>query len=123
VTLSGNNGLKVDRYGMRGANSTTKREPKAEAMQEISFELGAEFEDVTHVNRVAAAIASDAIATLALHFDSPQGGTLDISMPVARFDEGPVSVDRKITEQSLKGKVLAPADGSQPITLTYVASA
>ena len=120
VTLTGNNGLKVDRYGMRGSSSTTKREPKSEAMKTLSFELNGEFEDDTHAQRVASALATGAVATLSLHFDSPQGGTLDIEAPVARFDEGPVSIDRKVTEQDLKGVLLAPVAGTAPVTVTYV---
>lgn len=119
ITLSGSNGLKRDRYTMRGANSTSKREPKAEEMQEISFELSGEFEDDTHSQRVASALASGAVATLDLHFDSPQGGVLDIAVPVARFDAAPANIARNVLEQGVSGKVLAPADGSEPITATY----
>lgn len=123
VTLTGNNGLKVDRYGMRAANSTTKREPKTESAKTLSWEMNGEFEDDAQVQRVAAALASGATAALTLHFDSPQGGTLDISLPVSRYDEGATAIDRKVTENDLKGMVLAPADGSDPITLTYVEAA
>lgn len=120
ITLSGSNGLKRDRYSLRGAASTSKREPKAEEMQEITFDLTGEFEDDTHSQRVASALASGAVASLDLHFDSPQGGTLDVSLPVGRFDEAAANIARNITEQGVTGKVLAPADGSEPITVTYV---
>lgn len=123
VTLTGNNGLKVDRYGLRGASGTTKREPKSEDAKTLAFELNAEFEDTTQVNRVANALASGALASLSLTFNSPAGGTLTVSCPAGRFDEGPVQIDRKVTALDLKGMVLAPADGTAPITVTYVEAA
>jgi len=120
ISLSGSNGLKVDRYAMRGGSSTAKREPKAEELQEITFELAGEFEDDAHAQRVAASLAAGATAAVTLSFDSPQGGTFEVALPVARFDEAPANIARAITEHTVTGKVLAPADGSEPITATYV---
>lgn len=111
VSVTGNNGLKVDRYAMRGGTSTTKREPKEESMKEYTFTLGCEFEDETQSERVAAALAVGTLAPVVLHFDSPQGGALDITMSAARFDEGPVNASRQVTEQSLTGKALLPTTG------------
>lgn len=119
VTLSGSNGLKTDRYAMRGATSTTKREPKEEAVKELSFSLTAEFENVTNSNRIAAALASGTLAKIVLHFDSPQGGALDVTVNAARFDEGPVNAANEIPNQELTGKILDPADGTDIISTVY----
>lgn len=119
ITVSGTNGLKVDRYGMRGANSTTKREPKHEEMREVTFELTGEFEDTANSDRIAASLASGAMAEITLNFDSPQGGTLSVTLPAARFDEGPVNISRAVIEQGVSGKALQPAAG-EAITVDYV---
>jgi hypothetical protein len=119
TTLTGNNGLKVDRYAMRGATSTTKREPKEEAVKELTFSLSAEFENETHSLMVAGAIAADTLAAIVLHFDSPQGGALDITIPAARFDEGNVNAAGEIPMQELTGKILAPTDGTDAISVVY----
>jgi hypothetical protein len=124
VSLKGNNGLKVDRYGMRGANSTTKREPREEAMREYSLALTGEFEDTTHIQRVAAAIASDAHATVSLLWEgvAVAGGgipSLEVTIPTARFDEGPVNVGgSEMIEQALKAMVL-----DEDLQIVYTASA
>jgi hypothetical protein len=123
ISVTGNNGLKVDRYAMRGANSTTKREPKEEAMKEFGFSLTGEFEDTSHSERVASLLATGALATVVLHFDSPQGGTLDISLPAGRFDEGPVNAAREVTTQELTGKALQPVDGTDAIQVVYTPAA
>lgn len=122
VSVKGENGLKTDRYGLRGANSTTKREPLVEGLRGISFDIKGEFEGLTHYNRVAASIAANAMAVLALTWDSPQGGQLKIDVPVGRFDEGPVNVDgAKVIEQGLTGKALNPTAGGSAVTITYKA--
>ena len=115
------NGLKTDRYALRGALSTTKREPLVEGLRQLSFDLKGEFESMTHFNRVASATTAGAMAIVSLQWDSPQGGQLKIDMPVGRFDEGAVNVDgAKVLEQSLTGKALY--DGTQePVTVTYKA--
>ncbi len=120
-SVTGNNGLKVDRYAMRGSDSTTKREPKEEAMKEYGFTFGAEFEDKSMSNRVAAALAAGTLGDVALSFNSPQGGTLTISIPAGRFDEGNVNAARELTSQELTGKALEPTSGDA-ITVVYTAA-
>lgn len=118
-TLSGNNGLKVDRYAMRGANSTTKREPQEESLKEFGLTMAGEFEDDSHSQRVAAAVASGAVADVTLNFDSPQGGTVSVTLPAVRWDEAPVNAAREVTTQEITAKVLAPETG-EPVTVTVV---
>jgi hypothetical protein len=118
ITISGSNGLKVDRYSMRGASSTTKREPKSEEMREVTFELTGEFEDTAHSDRIAASLAAGAMAEIVLHFDSPQGGALDVTLPAGRFDEGAVNISRAVIEQGVSGKALQPAAG-ETIEVSY----
>jgi hypothetical protein len=119
VTVSGSNGLKVDRYSMRGAESTTKREPKAEEMREVNFELTGEFEDTSNSDRIAAELAAGALAEIVLNFDSPQGGALSVTLPAARFDEGAVNISRAVIEQGISGKALQPTAG-ETITVDYL---
>lgn len=118
-----NNGLKVDRYAMRGAQSTSKREPKEEAMRELTFELTGEFEGTEHSQRVAAAIAADAMATISLLWEgvAVAGGgvpSLQVTVPVSRFDEAPANVGgSELIEQALTGKIL-----DDDIEIVYTAS-
>ncbi|WP_267909537.1 phage tail tube protein [Micromonospora coerulea] len=114
VSFKGDNQLKTDRW-----LSTGKREPLEEGMREYEFELKGEFEGLAHANRVAAAVASGAIASVTLTWASPQGGQLTVTMPASRFDEGDVNFDgAKIIEQGLKGIVLWDGAAS-PVTIAY----
>lgn len=114
ITLKGDNKLKTDRWSTAG-----KREPLEEGHREYTFELKGEFEGLAHVDRVAALVASDTLASVELKWASPQGGELVVSIPYGRFDEGPVNFDgAKIPELALKG--MAVWDGStSPVTITY----
>lgn len=117
VSIKGENGLKTDRYFLRG--STAKREPLEEGLRKYSFDLKGEFEGLSHLNRVASVIASGAVATLTATWTSPQGGSLVVSAPVARFDSGPVNFDgAKIIGIDLKGMILW--DGTtSPVSIAY----
>lgn len=120
VSVTGDNGLKVDRYTMRAANSTLKREPKEASMKEFGFSLTAEFESDTQSQQVAALTAAGVSATLSLAFDSPQGGTLTITAPAARLDTAPTNAQRDIGEQTITGKMLAPAAGGDAISIDWL---
>lgn len=124
VTLGGENGLKTDRYALRGADSTTKREPLVEALRTVTFTLTGEFEGTTHYDRVAAASAAGALADLSLSWSTPRGGSLVVTVPAGRFDEGPVNASgREVVTQELTGKGLMPTDGSSPISVAYTPGA
>lgn len=120
-SLKGDNKLKTDRYALRGASSTAKREPLAEGLRDLTFDIKGEFEDLTQVNRVASATAGGATAAIVATWDTPQGGQLSVSIPFGRFDEHSFNVDgAKILDLGLTGKVTT--DGTaQPITVTYKA--
>ncbi|GAB3847276.1 hypothetical protein GCM10029963_28440 [Micromonospora andamanensis] len=116
ITLSGDNKLAAERWSTVG-----KREPLEEENREYSFELKGEFEGLAHAERIAAALAAGTLATLSLRWTSPQGGELEITAPVARFDEGPVNFDgAKIVEHAIKGRILWDGAGS-PLTVAYTA--
>lgn len=118
VSLKGDNKLNVERWFLR-TGATTKKEPLEEGLREYTFEVKGEFDGLTQIQRVASATAAGAYATMQLTWNSPQGGQLDISIPVARFDEGPVNFDgAKIIEHPLKGTVLWNGTDS-PITMAY----
>lgn len=114
IAIKGDNSLKADRWATTG-----KREPLEEGMRSYEFELKGEYEGLSHSQRVAAAVASGAIASVSLTWASPQGGELAVSVPAGRFDEAPVNFDgAKIIEQSLKGVALW--DGAtSPVTVAY----
>jgi hypothetical protein len=119
ASIKAENGLKTDRYFLRGVNGTTKKEPLEEGLREYTFELKGEFEGVTHYNRVAASVAANAVAAITLTWDSPQGGQLLVTLPFGRFDEGPVNADgMKIVELNLSGKALTDGAASA-ITIAY----
>lgn len=111
VSVTGDNGLKVDRYSMRGDNSTTKREPLQASLQSLAFSLTGEFESDAQSKLVAGLLASDVLATLSLTFDSPQGGTVGITAPAARFDSAPANASRDLADQQIDGMLLAPETG------------
>ena len=120
VSFKVNNGLKVDRYALRGASSTNKREPLTEGLREVTYSLKTEFENLTQVNRVASSTAAGAMAQIVMTWVTPQGGQLTVTMPNARFDDdgGPNIDGSKVLDQTLTGKALW--DGTaEPITVVY----
>lgn len=121
VSLTGDNALKTDRYAMRGALSTTKREPVQDSVRSYGFTLSGEFENPDQSQRIAAATAAGTLAEIVLSFDSPQGGSLEITCPAARFDEGNVNAAKNLTTQEITGVLLLPSSGAA-ITAVYTAA-
>lgn len=117
VSIKGDNGLKTDRWFLRSAGG--KKEPLEEGMRKYTFDLKGEFEGLAHATRVASLLATGAVATMSAQWVTPQGGQLTVTIPVARFDEGPTNFSgAKIIEQPLKGIVMW--DGTtSPLTLVY----
>jgi len=115
VSFSGDNGLNTDRWVL-GAQ---KREPKHQGLRTFGFSVTGEFESLTQAERVAAAIASDAVASVSAKWTTAQGGELSISIPYARFDSGPVNFSgAELIGQQLEGIALWNGSNS-PITLVY----
>lgn len=120
ASVSGNNNAKTDRRYLR--NNPRKKEPVGNDYREGEFSLTADFTDLAQRNRVAAATAAGALATIVLTW---QGGTpfTGAVLPsltatiLGRFDTfeanvgGPESV-----EQKLGGVYLGPS----AISLAYV---
>jgi hypothetical protein len=117
VMLKGDNKLKVDRFFM--ANGGIKKEPLEADLRGIAWELKGEFDSVTQVNRVASVTAAGATAAIVMNWQTPQGGTLQITIPNARFDAGPPHIDgAKIPELTFTGIGLD--DGTAPpISIVY----
>lgn len=117
VSFKGDNGLNTDRWLHLAAGG--KREPLEEALREFTFEIKGEYETLLHINRVASTTAAGAQTALTATWNSPQGGQLLVTIPVARFDTGPVNNDgAKVVLHSLTGKALW--DGStSPISIAY----
>ena len=116
ISFKGDNKLKTDRYFT--GNSGAKKEPLTEGLREITWNLKGEFDGLTHANRVAAALASGALAAIVSTWTSSGGGELTVTVPFARFDEGSVNFDgAQIIEHDLSGVALE--DGTSPITVLY----
>ncbi|XVU22534.1 phage tail tube protein [Actinoplanes sp. CA-054009] len=117
VKFTIDNALKTDRYYT--SNGGMKKEPVTEGLREVSWEFAGEFDGIAHANRVAAALATGTLATIDATWTTPQGGELKVSLPFARFDEGPANFDgAQLIEQNVSGKALE--DGSSSaITITY----
>lgn len=121
LSIKGDNGLKTDRYALRGATSTTKREPLNEGLRALTFDLKMEFEDLTQYNRVASATAAGALSAIVATWTSPQGGSLAVTLPQGRFDDGIPNLDKQgVLDLGLSGSALW--DGTvSPITAVYTA--
>jgi hypothetical protein len=117
ISIKGDNALKVDRYF--SGNAGMKKEPLTEGLREITWSATCEFDGTSQVNRVAASVASGALAQIVTTFTTPQGGELTVTIPNARFDEGPANFDgANIISLGLSGKALE--DGSvSPVTILY----
>lgn len=116
ATVKGDNKLDVTRYFWN--NGGIKKEPLEEEDRAITWELKAEFDSMTQIDRVAAATNAGATAAIVLGWQSPQGGSLQVTIPNGRFDTGPVHADNKVSAVTLSGVALD--DGtSQPISLVY----
>jgi hypothetical protein len=117
VTVKGENKLKVDRYFMQ--NNGVKKEPLEQEMRALTWQLKGEFDGMTQFQRVSSATAAGAQAAIVLNWATPQGGSLQITLPAARFDAGPPHVDgAKVPEVTFSGVALD--NGSNPpISLLY----
>lgn len=117
-SLNGNNGLKTDRYHLRGA--TTKKEPVPAALVEMTGSITAEFDGLTPYNRfVNGTVASLSAVWTGSQIESGQNYSLTVTLPAVRFDgETPEVGGPDVVMQALPYKVLF--DGSQePITIAY----
>jgi hypothetical protein len=117
ITVKGDNKLKVDRYFM--ANNNVKKEPLESDMRTINWELKGEFDGLAQYNRVSSLTSAGATAAIVLNWATPQGGSLQVTIPNARFDAGAPHVDgAKIPEITFTG--LALDDGTlPPISIVY----
>jgi hypothetical protein len=121
ASVKGDNGLKTDRYGIR-ATGTTKNEPLEADMREFTASFNAEFQSVAHAQRVAAATAAGALASVTLKWQTPDTlHSVQVDLPALRFDEGAVNIDGPgILDQAINCKALTPAAGGSPVTITVV---
>lgn len=120
-SVSGDNALKDDRRYLR--NNPLKKEQIGQEWRSGEFSLTADFDGLTQRDRVAAATAAGAIATIVLKWEAPTvipGGSIKPSLTVtinARFDtfEATVGGPDAVTQQ-LGGMFL----GSNAIQVAYV---
>lgn len=124
-SLSGDNGLKTDRYLIRTTGG--KKEQVEESMRSYEWSATAEFEDLTQISRVASATATGAVAALVARWVSPSlvgtttPASLTVTIPVARFDEPSAAAINGPShlELPLSGKALTPIAGTSPVTIAY----
>ncbi len=120
LSIHGSNGLKTDRYFIR--SSTLKKE-QIENTEPRTFDgsFSAEFADLTLYNLFAqgqeasfSALWQGPVIEGALHYE------LEVSAPRVRFEgETPTVSGPDVVEQPIGYKVLAPTDGSSPISIRY----
>jgi hypothetical protein len=117
VMVKGDNKLKVDRFFM--ANGGVKKEPLEQELRSVAWELKGEFDGITQYNRVASTTNAGATAAIVMNWATPQGGSLQITLPNARFDGGSPHIDgAKVPEITFTGTALD--DGTAPpISLVY----
>ncbi|MGR6999941.1 phage tail tube protein [Yinghuangia aomiensis] len=118
VTLAVDNGLKTDRYVLTGS----KREPKENALREITVELKMEFESKALYSKVVAATDAGTLAVGKLEWTGvgTPAAKFTVDLPALRLDEGAPAVDGiKLPEVTLKDKATIPVAGGQPLTVTY----
>ncbi|MET9729338.1 phage tail tube protein [Streptomyces sp. NPDC006458] len=117
-SLKADNGLNVERYFIRAG---AKGEQREEGLRSYEWSLKGEFAGTTHINRVAAAVASGALASIEASWSGPDGSQLKVELPFGRFDEGPVTVGGfELVEQELSGVGLTDGAASA-VTITYKA--
>lgn len=117
VSIKGDNGLKTDRYFLRG--STAKKEPLEADVRKYEFDMTLDFLDTTQYARVSSATAAGAVASFSATWTSPSGSTVVVTCPAARFDAGTPEVDgADLVEQKLSGMFLDSGTGS-PVTIAY----
>ena len=125
VTIGVDNALNTDRYFIRAGQS--KREPKQDGKREISWSFTTNYTDNTFWEKVSSATAAGTYAELRAKWvgltmipgTTTKYPTLEIVIPVARFDEGGPTVDGpSMLEQSFSGVGLY--DGTtSPISILY----
>jgi hypothetical protein len=107
-SLSGSNGLKTDRYFLRGSGTDLKKEPLESEKREYTGELLAEFDGLTAYNRFVNGTTAALTATF-------EGDTIEdafkfaveVNLAVVRFDGETPSVEgAEVLEQPLAYKVL-----------------
>lgn len=118
ISLTGNQGLKTDRYFLRG--STTKKEPIPIALVDLTGQLEAEFDGLTAYNRfVNGTVASLSATWVGSTIEGAFKYSLTVTLPAVRFDGStPEVASPDVVMLPLPFKALF--DGSQePVTIAY----
>ncbi|MFF7233950.1 phage tail tube protein [Streptomyces sioyaensis] len=117
-SLKADNGLNVERYFIRAG---AKGEQREEGVRSYEWSLKGEFAGTAHMNRIASAVASGALASIEASWTGPDGSVLKVEMPFGRFDEGPVTAGGfETVAQELSG--IALTDGAaSAVKITYTA--
>lgn len=117
-SLTGNAGLKTDRYFLRG--SSTKKEPIPAALVDLSGQIEAEFEGLTAYNRfVNGTVASLSATWVGSTIEGAFKYSLTVTLPAVRFDgTTPEVASADVVMLPLPFKALF--DGSnEPVTIAY----
>lgn len=126
VTIGVDNALNTDRYFIR--QGATKKEPIQDGKREITWSFTTTYADNTFWEKVSSATAAGSYATLNAKWvgltaipgtSTPIYPSLEINIPVARFDEGGPTVGGEgMLEQSFSGVGLYDGTNS-PISIIY----
>ncbi len=112
ATLSGDNGLAIDRHFIRATTPERPKEPLEETRREYTGTLTADFTDLTAYNR----FVNGTEAALVLTFNAGASATLAITMNVRYDGETPVIEGDELLEQSLPFKAISATSDAAAIT-------
>jgi len=128
VTIGVDNALNTDRYFIR--QGASKREPIQDGKREVTWSFTTTYADNTFWEKVSSATAAGSYAELRAKWvgltaipgtSTPIYPSIEIVIPVARFDEGGPTVQGDgMLEQSFSGVGLYNGTNS-PISIIYVA--
>lgn len=125
-SVSVSNNLRTDAYVIRKGSG--KKEPYENGKREVQWSVTVPFVGLSDYNKIAAATAAGAMTELTLRWEGPTllGSTiypsLEIIIPVARFDEGVPSVEgEEALELELTGIGMYNGTDS-PVTIEYVSA-
>jgi len=128
VTIGVDNALNTDRYFIN-ASTPGKREPRQDGKREITWSFTSTYADNTFWEKVSSATIAGSHAELRAKWvglvsipgtSTPLYPSIEVIIPVARFDEGGPTVDGESQlEQSFSGVGLYNGTDS-PISIVYV---
>jgi hypothetical protein len=121
-SVTGDNGLKADRYMLRGATSNVKKEQlEGSGLRQYGGTLSAEFSDLTAYNKfINGTVGAFTAFFSGANISGAYNYALEVTMPAVRFDgDTPVVGGPDIIEHDLPFKALDDGSGTTPCQMVY----